>query len=401
MRPAAEPAITAADDPREFAATLHAMYDAAMSGGKMPAHPRSVISESWARATVAGVDPEHGAGDDPLGFADVERRRTESGLAGCLDSIVASLRPVVTDSDNLIIVADASGHVLWRAGGSRALRRADQLKFTEGASWSERQVGTNAIGTALASRHPVQVFSAEHFVRSHHAWTCTASPIRDPRTGELLGVVDVSGPAPSIHPTTLALVDSVAKLTESRLRDEHRSQLDLLRSIAAPIVGRVTQPAVAIDHQGWVAAVHQMPTVARIAVPNLLSAGRMHVGALGLCDVEPLPGGWLVRATDPSSSPVETTLTVTTEPDGTPSIRVDSGGGAWTFRPSPRHLEIIGLLAEHPAGLTAAQLSDKLFGSPDRTVTVRAEMSRLRRHLRGVLASSPYRFGESVRVQPT
>lgn len=399
MRSPAEPAITAADDPREFAATLHAMYDAAMSGGKMPAHPRTVISESWARAAVAGVDPEHGTGDDPLGFAEVERRRAESGLAGCLQSIVASLSPVITDSNNLIIVADASGRVLWRAGGPRALRRADQLKFAEGASWSERQVGTNAIGTALASRNPVQVFSAEHFVRSHHGWTCTASPIRDPRSGELLGVVDVSGPAPSIHPTTLALVDSVAKLTESRLRDEHRSQLDLLRSIAAPLVGRVGQPAIAIDDQGWVAAVHQMPAVARIAVPNLLSAERVHVASLGLCDVEPLPGGWLLSATAAADSPLETTLTVVADADGSPSIHVDSGTGGWTFRPSPRHLEIIELLADHPAGLTAAQLSEKLFGSSDRTVTVRAEMSRLRRHLRGVLASSPYRFTQSVRVR--
>ena len=52
-----EPAITSADDPREFAATVSAMYVAALSGGMLPAHPRSVISESWARAVDAGVDP--------------------------------------------------------------------------------------------------------------------------------------------------------------------------------------------------------------------------------------------------------------------------------------------------------------------------------------------------------
>ncbi|MBM7365662.1 GAF domain-containing protein [Gordonia hydrophobica] len=393
-----EPAITSADDPREFAATLSAMYDAAMSGGKMPAHPRAVISESWARAADAGVDPEHGTDDDPLTFAAVQQRRAESGLADSLEAIVGGLSAVVTDSDNLVIVADASGHVLWRAGESRALRRADRLRFTEGASWTEKHVGTNAIGTALAAHRPVQVFSAEHFVRSHHAWTCTAAPIRDPRTGELLGVIDVSGPAPSIHPATLALVHSVALLTEAQLREQHRAQLDLLRSVGAPIVSRVGQPAVVIDQHGWVAAVNQVPAVARIAMSRPLVAGRSVIGSLGLCDVDPLPGGWLVRAAQ-NADPHGTVISVTAETDGSVSVHVESGAAGWTFRPSPRHLQIIELLADHPEGLTASALATELFGSPDRTVSARAEMSRLRKHLRELLASSPYRFTESVQVR--
>ncbi|ALG86306.1 GAF domain-containing protein [Gordonia phthalatica] len=394
-----EPAITSADDPREFAATLSAMYDAKMSGSRMPAHPRTVISESWARAADAGVDPDCGSDDDPLSFTAVQQRRADSGLAGSLDTIVGGLGALITDSDNLVIVADASGHVLWRAGEHRALRRADRLKFSEGASWAERQVGTNAIGTALAARRPVQVFSAEHFVRSHHAWTCTAAPIRDPRTGELLGVVDVSGPAPSIHPATLALVNSVALLTEARLREDHRSQLDLLRSVGAPIVSRVGQPAMVVDQHGWVAAVNQLPAVQRIAVTRPFAAGRSVIGTLGLCDVEPLPGGWLLRTADDGPRERKVVVSVTTAPDGTASVHVDSGAAAWTFRPSPRHLQIIGLLAEHPGGLTAAELATNLFGSPDQTVSARAEMSRLRRHLRELLASSPYRFIDAVEVR--
>jgi hypothetical protein len=46
---------------------------------------------------------------------------------------------------------------------------ADGLGFVEGAAWDEHTVGTNAIGTALVVRKPVQAYSAEHFVRVHHA----------------------------------------------------------------------------------------------------------------------------------------------------------------------------------------------------------------------------------------
>ncbi|CAM5327682.1 hypothetical protein SHIRM173S_05008 [Streptomyces hirsutus] len=41
--------------------------------------------------------------------------------------------------------------------------------------------------------------------------------LTDPRDGRLIGVVDVSGPLETMHPSTLAWVDAVAKLAEARL----------------------------------------------------------------------------------------------------------------------------------------------------------------------------------------
>lgn len=59
-----------------------------------------------------------------------------------------------------------------------------------------------------------------------------------------------------------------------------------------------------------------------------------------------------------------------------------------------RHGEILLLLAEHPEGLTADGLAVALAEEDLSPVTVRAEVSRLRRALPGVLAHSrPYRLG--------
>ena len=128
-----------------------------------------------------------------------------------LGEISHGLESLVADGENILVVADAQGRVLWRSGSPSVLHNADRLGFIEGANWGEGAVGTNAIGTALVSQRAVQVFSAEHFLRSHHAWTCAGAPIRDPRTGHVLGVVDVSGPAATVHPTTIALVDAVER----------------------------------------------------------------------------------------------------------------------------------------------------------------------------------------------
>ena len=48
------------------------------------------------------------------------------------------------------------------------------------------------------------------------------------------------------------------------------------------------------------------------------------------------------------------------------------------------------------AGRSAAQLAEDLFADADRVVTVRAEMSRLRRGLGGTLLAQPYRIAPGV-----
>lgn len=398
MHAGPEPAMSAGDDPRHYAQLLSAVYDAAMAGEKMPARPRSVISESWDRVLTAGVDPDVGALDDGLDVSELEARRLDSGLAVVLEDLTRGLESVIADGDNILVVADAHGHVLWRSGAPRVLQRADRLGFVEGADWGENTVGTNAIGTALMSRQAVQVFSAEHFVRTHHSWTCAGAPIRDPRTGAVLGAVDVSGPAATIHPTTVALVDVVARLAESQLRDHHRRSLDQLRSVAAPMLARLGGPALAVDNDGWVAALDGITPRSRLTLPRQTAPGRTMLHSLGECDLEPLPGGWLVRIAEPESHASGTAIDLDLSDPRNPSVTVSGGAGRWTMQPSPRHTEILTLLAHHPEGRSAAQMSEHLFGVSDRTITVRAEMSRLRKHLGGLLAANPYRFAEGVQV---
>ena len=64
-----------------------------------------------------------------------------------------------------------------------ATARPTTMNFVEGALWSEAGAGTNAVGTALAAEHAVQVFAAEHFTEPVQRWTCAAAPVTDPDTG--------------------------------------------------------------------------------------------------------------------------------------------------------------------------------------------------------------------------
>ncbi|MER6490610.1 GAF domain-containing protein [Streptomyces griseorubiginosus] len=391
----------AAVDSARAARVLSEVRSATLSGRPAPLAPRPVIEESWSRMLRGGVDPDHDFRSGLLSPEEVQRRREDTRLRHVLPVLRDGLLAVADVAHHIMVVADEDGRVLWREGSSPVLRKADGTGFELGADWRENVVGTNGIGTPVVVGHPVQVFASEHFVRSQTSWTCTGAPIKDPRDGRLIGVVDVSGPLDTMHPATLAWVDSVAKLAEARLRELHLTSLEHLRAVASPVLARLTGRALVVDRDGWTAAVTGMPYPNRIALPKSPSPGRRWLPALGLCTLEPLAGGWLIRAADQPEPPGVTRIVLDLAHPRRWTVTVTAGSGAvtWSHELSPRHAELLYLLALHRSGRTAAGLAEDMFGDPVRTVTVRAEMSRVRRYLGAFLEHRPYRFCEDAEVE--
>jgi hypothetical protein len=162
----------------------------------------------------------------------------------------------------------------------------------------------------------------------------------------------------------------------------------------APLLATMTGDALAVDLDGHLAAAIGSRTPDRVALPEHLSGGPVWLPTLGSAVAEPLAGGWLLRLGHESAGPATRLVLDLT---GSPLLRVSSESGAWDRRLSPRHAEIVLALVEAgPAGRTATALAEDLFAGPDRVVTVRAEMSRLRRAVGSVLLSHPYRIAPAV-----
>lgn len=393
-----EAAVPVGADPKRHARVLATIHDATLAGTSPPARPRPVIEASWRRMRGLDLDPDRGGDPAPLSRDQLEDRRRASGLSAALPTLREGLVSVADEAAHVMVVVDAEGHVLWREGSPSVSLRADLIGLCEGASWTECSAGTNAIGTALVARRPLQVYAAEHYVRRHHPWTCSAAPVHDPRDGSLLGIVDLSGPATSVHATTLALVDTAARLAEFNLRMIHRTELDRLRAAAVPLLSRLRHRAVVVDEHGWVAATTGMAPLDRILLPRRTSAGEAWLPSFGHCRLEPVPGGWLVRVLDDHDEAVPTRVVLDVRAPRDATVTVIGDAGSWAHSLSPRHAELLYLLARHPDGQSAAELARGLFGDADRAVTVRAEMARLRRHVGGVLAHRPYRFADGVDV---
>lgn len=374
---------------------LHHTREAVLSGGRSPSSPRTTIAASWRRVAACGLEPGSAPEVAPLTGSELERRRRHSRLAEFVPRLNVALSSV-TDAGQMVVVADAEGRVLWRSGSSGVRRMADGLGFIGGSAWTEGNVGTNAIGTCLVLGEGVQIQGPEHFVDSHTRWGCAAAPLKDPWSGRTLGVVDVSGPSRGMHPAELALVEMAARLTALEIVDRRRAELDGLRARAAPLLARLTGDAIAVDGDGHLAVGIGSRMPDRVVLPSDLQGGPVWLPTLGAALAEPIGGGWLLRLDgDADDVPTHLVLDLTT----TPCLRVWGASGSWSRQLSPRHAEILVALAGAGSeGLTAVALALDLFDDAERVVTVRAEMSRLRRAVGSVLRSGPYRISPGVVV---
>ncbi len=383
-------AIAPGTDLSQHARVLVRVHDAVIGGGRPPVRPRGVVARSWSRVLGLGLDASRTNAREPLPLAEVQRRRRRSPLLPVIGELRQVLGSVADASSFLMVVTDADGIILWREGSARVRLRADALGFTEGARWTEGTVGTNAIGTALAEAAPVQLFSAEHFEQAQHPWYCTAAPIHHPVNGELLGIVDVSGPALTLHPVIGALVETAVKLAESQLWRHHEQRLERLRQSARGVLAAVSGPLLLVDDHGWVAHQSGIGVRDRVEVPR--ADRMMAVPGLGLCAPERVGEGWLVRPREAGDDIVaELDLT------GPPVLRLRSHTDPWVTPLTRRHADVLLLLqqAGRP-GLSAARLSTALFGDEQHCVTVRAEISRLRKVIGGLVTTNPYRLASGV-----
>lgn len=260
------PGIDAATPPASRVRELRRGWERFLSGGGVNG-VRSPVADSWRRSLDAGVDP--GGGRLAAVVADRGEARAHwkaHPLAEAAPLIRDCLASIASESEHLIVLSDAAGMLLALEGDARVRSlAADSLNFTEGALWSETSAGTNAIGTALAADHAVQIFATEHFVEPVQAWTCSAAPVHDPETGEPIGVIDLTGLKKHAHPHTLAIVMTTARAVESHLRHLQHERDDQLRTRyrartsasrdRRALVGR-TGRILADDSRGWLRGTH-------------------------------------------------------------------------------------------------------------------------------------------------
>ncbi|MEO9330430.1 sigma-54-dependent transcriptional regulator family protein [Gordonia aurantiaca] len=389
--------VQATTDLTELAREINRDREAIMSGATPPPRFAGEVVESWNRVQATDhpstVDDHHRV---LISREELESRRTANPVRHAMDTIKRVFAASADDPMMALGIFDTDGVMLWRGGSRTVLPEADRLGLVEGSRWDEDSAATTAVGLAIRNRHSCRIFGAEHYSRSLHGLFCTAAPVHDPRTGEMVAVAGLAGPAMHMQPAASTLTTALAALAEHEVTLAHQRTLAELRYHSCAQLAGLHGPGLLVDDDGWVAEGRGCTPPVRVAAPT--QDMRQFVPGLGMCVVERLGMGWLVRPAGPAG-PVVAELDL----DGEPAVTVTGDGDPWRTVLTPRHAQILLLLSdagEH--GLTSQQLSMMLFGDDNHTVSVRAELSRLRRVVGALVASRPYRLAPRVelRVNP-
>ncbi|ARD46974.1 sigma-54-dependent Fis family transcriptional regulator [Sporosarcina sp. P33] len=172
---------------------------------------RKEISDSWENSKSIGVNPFQTSIEEILTHHELENCLLQNEqLLSFATPRAESLLDILHESETMLSFTDFNGTILQSFGHRKTLKRAELLNIFTGGTWTEQSAGTNAVGVALKTKSPAQVLFSEHFCKKNHEWYCAAAPMIAPFTREVLGVVNIAGSNPHIHPHTLRLIISEA-----------------------------------------------------------------------------------------------------------------------------------------------------------------------------------------------
>ena len=211
------------------------------------------VTRSWRRSMAAGLAPFHPHAPDNLPHPELRRvLALHRDLLGHSQPVMEYLFEQVRHSHSMVVLANRHGVLMHTLGDADFLGKAERVALLAGASWHEEQRGTNAIGTALAESCGIEIHGPEHYMARNDFLTCAAAPILS-ATGELLGILDISGDQRSHHPHTLGLVNTAARMIENRLLASHSPHLVRLHLHRQPEgIGTLAEGIVALSEDGWI-----------------------------------------------------------------------------------------------------------------------------------------------------
>lgn len=186
---------------------------------------RAIIVESWKRSRLHRVDPL--TSNAPKGFTAEEMERIKR-----INRICQAFERVMPNLDSLFDVkyafalADECGRILELCAKGKLYEHLCSVNFAPGGTWSEDKVGTNAIGTSIASHSPVVILDAEHYCEPWQPFSCAGVPILHPAHKTIVGTLDLTSFTEDFPENAMLLTAMAAKQVEVEIG--HQYQLERL-----------------------------------------------------------------------------------------------------------------------------------------------------------------------------
>ncbi|BBC33003.1 hypothetical protein SGFS_042970 [Streptomyces graminofaciens] len=253
-----------------------------LAGAHVGSDVRHPVLDSWKRCRSAGLEPHR-----PL-VSYAPDLAMEDPFLRAADPVLTRLTSSLSAVSMAIVLCDGQARVVQRRGGDRRLlARLDDVNFAPGFCASEYATGTNGVGTALAERQPIYVVGREHFADCLSPFACAGAPVRNPLSGRIEAILDLTCLREDGDPAMLRLVREAAHDIEAELLEQaterERALLAAYRRAARGVGGPDVWPRQPPEHGPTGRAVPVGPTVGHGG--RAASDGRAGEAALGRVDL--------------------------------------------------------------------------------------------------------------------
>ena len=163
----------------------------------------------------------------------------------------------IEDNDFILILTDRNGCILNIKGDEKVVYEFSKLNLDIGVFVDEKNIGTNAMGVALAENRPVQVTADEHYIDIFKGLTCSAAPIHNIK-GDIIGTLNLTGKWDKKHPHTLGLVIFGVKAIENEIHNVKSQEiLQETYNYMDSIIKNVDKGVIIVDSKGKIKNINE------------------------------------------------------------------------------------------------------------------------------------------------
>jgi transcriptional regulator of acetoin/glycerol metabolism len=211
------------------------------------------IKRSRARSVRFGVDPSQDGAPEASRLSDEQLRERIDGqkefYALARDQL-DSLYRLLKDTGFCMALADPEGYILYVIGDPELIEHFKRRRCLPGYRWTERDIGTCAIGFVLEEKIPVFLPGDLMYSTLVRDISNAGAPVFSP-DGALIGVIILSGSSQMMHVHTLGLVRQAAETVTSQIRERERTrELAIKHQYMMALLESDSQGMVTVDQEG-------------------------------------------------------------------------------------------------------------------------------------------------------
>jgi len=210
---------------------------------------RKEIMESWERSKKYGIDvfkSLRATETDKINQA--ESMGKNSYLIDIARPYMVDMLNILKDMGIMIAIFDRNGCLL---NGTSSIRSNLGL-----IDFSEKNIGTNGVGTCLATDKPFETFGEEYCCKELHGYAASSAPVHDAE-GNIIGCISIAGYKNEMAFKTLGMTIAVAYAIENMVAISQKNNVINTHTYADIINRYVSDGILQIDREGIIISVNK------------------------------------------------------------------------------------------------------------------------------------------------